>query len=334
MTDNQTNNRKLEHIKIVLEQNVEPIPNVFDKYSLPYSALPEIDMDEIDTSFEFFRKKLSFPFLISSMTGGPQLGETINRNLAIGAQKAKVALALGSMRVIIKHPESAKSFQVRNLCPDIPLFANLGLIQLNYGFGIDEINKIIDITEVDGIFLHINHMQEAIQPEGDVNYKDLLPKLEKIINKIKVPVLAKEAGSGIDYKTAKRLYEIGVKWIDVSGLGGTNWALVEGYRGDLNLGELFGKVGIPTDKALIECNKIKDLNLIAGGGVRSGVDILKGMLLGAKLGTAAKPLLQPALESDEAVYNKLMSLNKEFRISMFAIGAKNIETLNKFKIEL
>jgi len=328
----QINQRKIEHIKIVLERNVEPVESQFNKYKIPYSALPELSMNNIDTSTIFFGKKLSFPFIISSMTGGPEKGTIINKNLAIAAEKAKVALGLGSMRVVIKNPESIRSFQVRKYCPSIPLFANVGIVQLNYGFGIDEFNKIIDIAQADGIFVHINHLQEVIQPEGDTDFSNLLAKLEKIIKKIKVPVLAKEVGAGIDKKTAKRLFEIGVKWIDVAGLGGTNWTLVEGYRDNLELGKLFAQVGIPTDKALSQCLQIKGLNLIAGGGLRSGLDIAKSIMLGAKLGAAAKPFLAPALASQKAVYEKLKKFKHELKITMFALGVKNINELKKKKL--
>ncbi|HEX9804650.1 MAG TPA: type 2 isopentenyl-diphosphate Delta-isomerase, partial [Candidatus Dojkabacteria bacterium] len=277
-------------------------------------------------------KTLSFPFLISSMTGGPEKAATINKNLAIAAQETKVALALGSMRVIIRHPESKTSFDIRRDCPDIPLFANLGMIQLNYGFGLDEIKEIVDTIEADGIFLHVNHLQEAIQPEGDTDYKYLLEKLAKIIDDIPVPVLIKEVGAGIDYETAKSLSDIGVKWIDVSGLGGTSWSWVEGYRRDDDLGDVFKAVGIPTDECIQQCKDIPELNLIAGGGIRTGLDIAKSIALGAKIATAAKPLLAPALESPEASINALEKLKKQLEIAMFSAGIGNINGLEQAEL--
>lgn len=325
--------RKLEHIKIVLEKNVEPSGSTFDKYCLPYNALPDLNLADVKTETELLGYKLSYPFLISSMTGGASHAKKINKNLAKAAEKVRVGIALGSMRVIFKHPEAIKDFQIKKYCPNVPLFANIGLIQLNYGFGLDEIKKVIEISESDGLFFHINHLQEAIQPEGDTNYKGLLKKLEEIIRKIETPIFIKEVGSGIDYETAKNLYEIGVKWIDVAGVGGTSWPLVEGYRGNLDLGQLFQSVGIPTDVSLRLCSTVKGLNLIAGGGIRSGVDIAKSIMLGARIATSAKPLLEPALASEHGVVNILEKYKHELTVAMFAAGAKDINSLSRMKLE-
>lgn len=323
--------RKLQHIKIVLEKDTEPYPSSFDKYVLPHKALPEIDLEEIKTSVKFFDKQISFPFMIASMTGGEEFGKTINTNLAISAEKNKIPLALGSMRVILKKQETLESFSVRHLCPSIPLFANMGLVQLNYGYGAKEINKLIDMIEVDGIFLHINHLQEAVQPEGDTNFKGLIDKLSKILPKVKKPVLIKEVGNGIDRQTATRLSEIGIKWIDVAGGGGTSWPWVEGYRRDDDLGDIFKTESIPTDKCLIDCRDIKDLKLIACGGIRNGKQIALSLMLGADMAACAKPLLKPALESPEACTTLIEKYMREFRISMFTVGAKSIEDLKKIQ---
>lgn len=324
--------RKIQHLKIVLEENVEPVLSPFKKYRLEYKALPEIDKSEISTEITFLGKKLSFPFLIGSMTGGAEKAKDINKNLAIAAEKAKVAIALGSMRAILKDPSTFSSFDVRKLCPSVPLLANMGLVQLNYGYGAKEINKLIDLIDADGIFLHINHLQEAIQPEGDTNFKDLILKLEKILPEIKKPVFIKEVGSGIDFETAKRLSEIGIQWIDVAGLGGTSWTSVESFRRNDKIGFTFEEMGIETTEALIQSSKIKGLNLISSGGVRSGLDMAKSIALGAKLVSCAKPLLKPALESSDAVYEEILKFKKEFEIAMFVVGAKDLKALAKTKI--
>lgn len=328
----QIEQRKLEHIKIVQEEKVEPVESPFKNYRLPYKALPEINLKEISTNVRFFEKDISFPFLISSMTGGPAKASVINKNLAIACEQEKVALALGSMRVLLKDPIAANSFKVREFCPSIPLFANMGLVQLNYGYGADEINKLIDIIDADGIFLHINHMQESIQPGGDTNFKDLLKKLAEILPQIKKPVLIKEVGSGMDKASAQALFDIGVKWIDVSGLGGTSWTSVEAHRRTDDLGFLFEEVGIKTDKALQECREIKGLNLIAGGGIRSGLDVAKSLMMGAKIATAAKPFLEPALTSSAEVSKLLQRWKEELTISMFACGVKDVDKLSGLKL--
>ena len=327
------NRRKLEHLQIVRNQPVEPVPSPFDAYRLPYKALPEIDMAEIETGVQFLGRQLSIPLLISSMTGGPEKAGVINRNLAIAAEEVGVAMGLGSMRTVLKHPETLASFQVRKFCPSVPLFANMGLVQLNYGYGASEINSLIDAVEADGIFLHVNPLQEAIQPEGDTNFKDLLPKLERLIPKIKAPIIIKEVGSGIDPNTAQRLADIGVQWVDVAGMGGTSWAWVEGYRREDRLGALFRDVGLTTDQALLGASTIKGLQLIGSGGIRSGLDMAKALMLGANIAGSAKPFLEPALESAEACVASLAQFELEFRTAMFCVGARNVAQLKEMDLQ-
>lgn len=325
-------NRKVEHIKIVLNKETEPNPSPFEKYRLPYKALPEIDLAEVNTETKFLGYKLSFPFLISSMTGGPEQGLTINRNLAEACEEEGCALALGSMRVILRDPSAIKTFNVRKYCPHVPLLANMGLVQLNYGYGADEINRIIDSVEADGIFLHVNPLQEAVQPEGDTNFKGLISKLEKILPKIHKPVLIKEVGTGIDYETVKALFEIGIKWIDVSGNGGTSWSMIESYRREDDMGFVFNNFGIPTDEAILNCKKVKGLNIIAGGGIRNGVDIAKSLVLGAKLATSAKPFLTTAIKSKAACVQLMNNWKRQLNITMFTTGSKDLADLSKVKL--
>lgn len=332
--DNQIHQRKQDHIRIVNEQDVEPIMNPLDKYRLPYSALPEIDLQKIDTNTKFLGYKLSFPFLVASMTGGPAKAGSINENLARACAEVGVGLGLGSMRIALKDEIAAKSFQVKQYCKNIPVIANLGLVQLNYGFGADEINRLLDISSADAIFLHLNHLQEAVQPEGDVNFEGLLEKLDKALPLINKPVIIKEVGTGIDYKTAKALSEIGIKWIDISGMGGTSWTVVEAYRRQDDLGFLFAEEGIPTDEALLQCKKVADMQLIAEGGIRSGLDIAKALILGADIAAAAKFLLAPALESSEACVTTLERIKRELQVALFTTGAKNIKELKSQQLVL
>lgn len=319
--------RKLDHLHIVRERPVEPGPSSFDRFALPYRALPEIDLGAIDTTTTFLGKQLAFPFLISSMTGGPQKAGHINRNLAVAAEEAKVALGLGSMRVIARDPSAAASFQVRDLCPSIPLLANLGLVQLNEGWGAEEINGLIDAVQADGIFLHVNPLQEAIQPEGDTNFAGLVKRLSEVLPHVKAPVIVKEVGAGIDPVSASMLVEAGVTWIDVAGTGGTSWAWVEGYRREDRLGHLFRGVGISTAAALIGARDLPGVQLIGSGGVRSGLDAAKALMLGASLAGSAKPFLEPALEGPAAVASLLKAYHEEFRTAMFCVGAPNLAAL-------
>ncbi|MBP9759498.1 type 2 isopentenyl-diphosphate Delta-isomerase [Candidatus Dojkabacteria bacterium] len=329
----QIHNRKKQHIEIIQNNPVEPFPSSFDFYRLPFKALPEIDMLKIDTSTKFLGFDLSFPFLISSMTGGEKYGSTINRNIALAAENEKVGFGLGSMRIIDKYPEAVKTFDVKRYCPSVPMFANLGLVQLNYGFTYEKIQKLIDLVNADGIFLHLNHLQEAIQPEGTVNFESLLPKLEAIVKKLKVPVIIKEAGHGIDKATVEKLLEVGVKWIDVSGTGGTSWAWIESYRSkDGDFGEIFKYEGIPTAECLENLNQIK-INKIAGGGIRKSLHIAKSIALGTKLAKAAKPFMHAALKYEEEVIKIIKRMKKELIIAMFSAGCSNLADLSNLKLD-
>lgn len=326
------NKRKSEHVEISLNKETEPNRSPFAKYRLPFRALPEIDLKDVDCSTDLLGYKLQFPFIVSSMTGGPEFGKNININLAKACELAGCGLGLGSMRVMLRDPESLQTFDVKKYCPNIPLFANFGLVQLNYGYGAKEINKIIDNIKADAIFLHVNALQEAVQPEGDTNFSDLLNKLAKVLPHIQKPVFIKEVGTGIDFKTAKALTDIGIKWIDVSGLGGTSWSTIEAYRRHDEMGFPLGELGIYTDDAIQTCANIDGLNIIAGGGIRNGIDIAKSLMLGAKLATAAKPFLKPATLNKTGVSECVNILNdwkQQLRISMFTMGTRNLSELHR-----
>ena len=306
------------------------MPSVWEKYRLPYKTLPEIDYAEIDTTTNWLGKKLKQPLLISSMTGGVALAKTINHNAAKAAEVAGVALGLGSMRILLKDKDLLDTFKVRSLCPSVPLIANLGAVQLNYGVTADDINYLTDAIEADAIFLHLNALQEAIQPEGDTNFAGLLKKLELIIPKLERPVIFKEVGHGIDKVTMKELLALPLGGLDVAGVGGTSWAQVEGYRRDDNLGEHFKAVGYPTDECLGFARDLappKDIKLIASGGIRSGLDGAKAMMLGADLYGVAKPFLETAIASPEALITKLKNWQQELQTAMFAVGARNLAEL-------
>ncbi len=333
--------RKKDHINIVLDKQIEPQESSFDKYTLPYNALPEIDFAEIDTQVNFLGWDISFPFLISSMTGGEEHGRTINENVAKACEIEHIPFGLGSMRVINKYPETINTFDVKSFAPSVPMLANVGLVQLNYGFTEKEFLNIIDSVKADGLFIHVNHMQEVVQPEGDTNFAGLIPKLEKILKYIDVPVIVKEVGHGLDVDSVRRLRDIGIKIVDVAGMGGSSWTWIEGYRQhdytdtDENLGYLTRAFGIPTDKCIIDIRSNIDLDgiqVIAGGGVRNGVHIAKALMLGADYTTAAKPFLKAAMESPEAVLKVIQTMRQGLKATMFAVGAANIAELSKYKL--
>eukprot|EP00758_Cryptobia_borreli_P010722 Tbor_TRINITY_DN5595_c0_g1::TRINITY_DN5595_c0_g1_i1::g.13302::m.13302/K01823/idi, IDI; isopentenyl-diphosphate Delta-isomerase len=330
--------RKKDHIDICLHKDVEPFKNrrsIWEDYKLPYTALPEIDMRKIDLKTSFFRWTIEMPFLISSMTGGEEYGRTINVNIAKACNIEGIPFGLGSMRIVNRYKTAIHTFDVKEFCPNVPMFANIGLVQLNYGFGIKEINHLIDCVKADGLFIHLNHTQEACQPEGDTNFEGLISKLISIIPYISVPIVVKGVGHGIEYRSVEKLIDIGVKVIDVSGTGGTSWAWIEGRRSpnvneDENLGYLFRDVGERTDVCLQQSSalaKKSGASLIAGGGIRSGLDIAKSLTLGASYGTAAMPFLAAALESSEAVQRVIQRLKRELRLAMFACGASDVEKL-------
>ena len=332
--------RKKDHIDICLYKNVEPYkngPSIWDGYNLPYTALPEVDMNKIDMTTTFFDWKISMPFIVSSMTGGEAHGRTINVNLAKACNAEGIPFGLGSMRIVNRYKSAVHTFDVKQFCPDVPVFANIGLVQLNYGFGIDEINNLIKCINADGLFVHLNHTQEACQPEGDVNFENLVAKFAEILPHICAPVIVKGCGHGVEKASVEKLINIGVRIIDISGTGGTSWAWIEGRRQlytkeEENIGYIFRDVGERTDVCLMQSASIAERSstgLIAGGGIRSGVDVAKSLTMGASYATAAMPFLAAALESPEAVRHVIRRFKKELRVAMFACGASNIDNLKK-----
>lgn len=232
--------RKLAHIEIVLKEDVEKGSNGFEKYKFVHNALPEINFDEIDTSIEFLGKKMRAPILISCMTGGVEHGLRINRNLAKAAQKLGLAMGVGSQRIAIEKPETANLFLAREAAPDIPLIANLGAVQLNYDYGVEEAQKAVDMVDADALALHLNPLQEAIQPEGNRNFAGILEKIETVNSQLSVPLIIKEVGCGISKQVAFKLRKAGIRIVDTAGYGGTNWPFIEGIRGGQKwLGERF-----------------------------------------------------------------------------------------------
>jgi isopentenyl-diphosphate delta-isomerase len=330
------NQRKADHIKINLEQDVRSaLTTGLEKFTFVHEALPELNLDEVDTTLNLFGKKLRAPLLISSMTGGTAEAETINLRLAEAAQAEGIAMGLGSQRAAIEHPERASTFQVRKVAPDILLFANLGAVQLNYGYGLEQCQRAVDMIEADALILHLNPVQEAVQEGGDINWKGLAKKIEEVCTKIGVPVIAKEVGWGISKKTAKLLVECGVAAIDVAGAGGTSWSQVEMYRAPdeftRNLAASFIGWGIPTAESIQIVKKAApETKIFASGGIKDGLDIAKCIALGASLGGMAGQILKAAAVSSDQAAETLKLTRRQLQVAMFATGTANLREL-KFK---
>jgi isopentenyl-diphosphate delta-isomerase len=322
--------RKAEHIRLALDSRMQVPQHFFDRYRFAHEALPEIDMAEIDLGTTFLGKPISMPLLISCMTGGTEEAAKINRNLAEAAEDTGVALGIGSQRKAIEDPHLVETFQVRKYAPSVPLLANLGAVQLNYGFSIDQCRAAVDMIGADALVLHLNPLQEAIQPEGQCDFSGLLDKIEQIVEQLSVPVIAKEVGSGISASTGKLLQKAGVEIIDCAGVGGTSWARIEAARADdPETGEIFADWGLPTPSNIRELNEVPGLQIIGSGGVRNGLDVAKAIALGADLVGVAQPFLEVAVKSSEAVSKRIQRTSRELRIAMFCVGASTIADLGK-----
>ncbi len=335
---NKSADRKADHIRINLEEDVKSgLTTGFERLSFLHQALPEMALEEVDPSMEIFGKRLAFPLLISSMTGGNEQAGQINLRLAEAAQAAGIAMGLGSMRVAIEKPEARDSFMVRRAAPDILLFANLGAVQLNYGYGAEDCKRALDMVGADALVLHLNPLQEALQPEGNTNFHGLLREIENVCRALDVPVIVKEVGWGISAETAKKLIEAGVAAIDVAGAGGTSWSQVEMYRihddHRARVAAAFRDWGIPTAQALRSIREaVPEAVVFASGGLRDGIDLAKAIALGATLGGLASPFLKAAAVSTEEVAQAIQEITTTLRIAMFGCGARNITALKETRL--
>ena len=224
MDDPLITTRKAEHIRINLEEDVSSdLTTGLERYRFIHQALPEINLEDIQTGQMIFGRLVKQPLLISSMTGGTPQAAGINRILAQEAQAAGIAMGLGSMRTALENPDVLPTFDVRKYAPDILLLANLGAVQLNYGYDVEQCQRAVDLVGADALILHLNPLQEALQPEGDTRFAGLLEKIEQVCRRLTVPVVVKEVGWGISGEAAASLALAGVAAIDVAGAGGTSW---------------------------------------------------------------------------------------------------------------
>jgi isopentenyl-diphosphate delta-isomerase len=326
--------RKSDHIRINLHEDVDfkYVSTGFEHYRFIHCALPGLNLEDVDTSTTLLGKRLAAPLLISSMTGGTPEASALNQHLAQAAQAAGIGMGLGSQRAAIEDPALAETYRVRQVAPDVLLMANLGAVQLNYGYGPDECRRAVEMVEADALILHLNPLHEALQPRGETRFAGLLPRIEAVCRALEVPVVVKEVGWGFSEQVARDLAGAGVAALDVAGAGGSSWSQVEMHRATGERGRqvaaAFADWGIPTAESLLMARRgAPGLPLIASGGIRDGIQIAKALALGATACGVAGPFLRAATESAAAVAEVIATLVTQLRVAMFAAGAANVQEL-------
>jgi len=325
--------RKSQHLDICLDEDVaSKLDTGFGRVRLNHEALPECALDDIDTAVAFLGLPLAAPLIISSMTGGTARAGVINDNLAIAAERAGIALALGSQRAALEDVALLPTYRVRDVAPNVVLFANIGAVQFNYGVTVDAVHRMVESIGANGLYLHLNPLQEALQPSGDTNFRALLPRIAAVCRALDVPVIAKSVGSGISVRTAARLLDAGIAAIDVAGAGGTSWARVEGRRAPdparAALAETFADWGYPTAEATEALrDAFPQAAIVASGGIRSGVEVAKAIAVGANIAGAGLPFLEPATRSATAVGEAIETFVAGYRIALFVSGCRRTSDL-------
>lgn len=327
--------RKFEHIKIVLDKDVEYKVDTWFEYVYPiHNSLPEIDIDDVNTDVEFLGERFSYPILIDSMTGGTEKAYKINEALAGLASKYNIPVSCGSQKAGLMDGDLVYTYRVfRDVCPDCFLIANIGGMDI-VGDPVGTAEKVVSMVDADALAIHLNPLQEAVQHESKPRYSNVLGAIEAICEAIDTPVIVKETGAGISMGVAKALEGAGVSAINVSGSGGTSWAAVEVYRNLLRkdglmaeIGKTFWDWGIPTAASLIEVVSSVNIPVIASGGIRNGIHVLKSLILGAKLAGLAAPFLRAYYKGELDFF--MERLVNEVRIGMFLVGAKDVEELGR-----
>ena len=333
--------RKLRHIRVSLEENVETdIATGFEDIRLIHRALPEIDLDEVSTETTFFGKKLAAPLIISAITGGTEEAAKINEVLAEVAEEKQIGISVGSQRIAIAQPETIPTFSiVREKAPSTFVMGNLGCPQLSLGWGVPEAKKCIEMVEADALALHMNPLQEAVQVDGDTNYHGVYEKIKELGKNIDTPLIMKETGAGIAWEDALKMEKAGASGLEISGVGGTSWSAVEyhiakevGKKQMEYLGGALWNWGIPTAISVVETTQKTDLAVISSGGIRTGVEIVKSIALGAQVGGIAKPFLEKAIEGKDALAEHVDNIIREIQVAMFLVGAKNLDDLTHIPV--
>ena len=341
---NPTEGRKLDHIRICLECDVQSsTPTGFNDIRFIHAAVPEIDLDDVDLSCTFLGHQLKAPLMVTAMTGGHSEATRINQHLAEAVEELGLAMGVGSQRAALEDSGLIESFAVTRKCaPTAFLVANLGAPQFSLGYGVEEAKQAIEMIEANALAIHFNTAQEAVQPEGEAHFSGVLRALRSLSRQLQVPIIAKETGAGFCRETALKLAEAGAKALDVAGLGGTSWPAVEAERAKTEgnhmkavLGRWFADWGIPTAVSTFEAAqaaKAANIPVIASGGLRTGIDLAKAIALGAQLGGVALPALAPATKSRDAVREYLETLIHGLKAAMFLVGAKTVRELARAPI--
>jgi isopentenyl-diphosphate delta-isomerase len=333
--------RKDSHLALALEREVEfPQRDAtgFRALRLEHDALPELDLDEVDPATTLLGKRLTAPLVVGAMTGGTPRAAEMNRRLALAAARCGIGFALGSQRKMLADPSTRETFAVREWAPDLRLvLGNIGAVQLNYGVGLSELERLVAGVGADALMLHLNPLQEAIQPEGDTRFSALLPKLRAVAAGLGVPVLLKEVGAGISERTALKIRDLPVAGVETAGVGGTSWSRIESLRATdavkRAVGERFTRWGIPTAESIAICRRVlPDRVVIASGGIRNGIEIAKAIALGADAAAVALPLLRAAERSIEDAVEAISILVAELRTAMFLTGARTVGELSTRRV--
>ncbi|NPA98772.1 MAG: type 2 isopentenyl-diphosphate Delta-isomerase [Crenarchaeota archaeon] len=342
MSDPNIRSRKIEHIRIVVEENVEfpgTCSEIYSQIKLVHRAFPGIDLSDVDLSLNFLNYKISAPLMISGMTGGDPATTKYNEKLALLAEEFRIPIGLGSERALVLHrnkQEILHSYRVvRQIAKDVPVIGNIGANTL-LDIGIEDISYIINSVDVDALAIHLNPAQEAIQPEGDTRFNiSIIEKIEEIMDTINVPIIIKEVGNGLSYEDISLFYSLGIRFFDVAGACGTNWVLVEKYRQKdhvvSDIAEHLSSWGIPTPIAVIEARAAApDSFIIASGGVYTGLRAITNIVLGADINGLARPLIQEIYRGGLGAAKKFLeTMIREMRIVSFLIGAKNVNELKQ-----
>lgn len=326
------NQRKLDHLQVCGDDAIDRQADSFARFKLRYNALPELSLEAVRTQTTFAGKTIAAPLIISGMTGGVGAEFTrINHNLALGAQTLNIPLGLGSMKVLLTHPQALESFKIRRAAPDAPLIANLGLVSFNHGLTYQDALNLVESLQPDVFGLHLNALQEVAQQGGDTDFRGILDHLKALRELIQLPIYVKECGGGIAPEQVRALADTGVDYIDISGNDGTSWAAVEArVNDDPAIGELFRDFGLPT-AWILERMTPEDhgaARIVAGGGIRDGLQAVKALALGAHYVSVARPFFLAAQHSPEAVVDLGQRLIREIRTAMFLCGAGEIAHLN------